>query len=70
MERLRALVEDRLGGHPNVGQIRGRGLLVGVEHQRSRRVLVKALARRARADVDGHRGRAGRGRRAQLAGLA
>jgi adenosylmethionine-8-amino-7-oxononanoate aminotransferase len=30
-ERLRALVEDRLGGHPNVGQIRGRGLLVGVE---------------------------------------
>jgi len=30
-ERLRALVEDRLDGHPNVGQIRGRGLLVGVE---------------------------------------
>jgi adenosylmethionine-8-amino-7-oxononanoate aminotransferase len=30
-ERLRALLEDRLGGHPNVGEIRGRGLLLGVE---------------------------------------
>jgi adenosylmethionine-8-amino-7-oxononanoate aminotransferase len=30
-ERLRALLEDRLGGHPNVGEIRGRGLLVGIE---------------------------------------
>ena len=30
-ERLRALVSDRLGGHPNVGEVRGRGLLVGVE---------------------------------------
>jgi adenosylmethionine-8-amino-7-oxononanoate aminotransferase len=30
-ERLQALLHDRLGGHPNVGEIRGRGLLVGVE---------------------------------------
>jgi adenosylmethionine-8-amino-7-oxononanoate aminotransferase len=30
-ERLLALLHDRLGEHPNVGEIRGRGLLVGVE---------------------------------------
>jgi hypothetical protein len=30
-ERLRALLTERLGEHPNVGEIRGRGLLVGVE---------------------------------------
>jgi adenosylmethionine-8-amino-7-oxononanoate aminotransferase len=30
-ERLMALLRDRLGGHPNVGDIRGRGLLLGVE---------------------------------------
>lgn len=30
-ERLRALLEARLGDHPNVGEVRGRGLLVGVE---------------------------------------
>ncbi len=30
-ERLQALLRDRLDGHPNVGEIRGRGLLVGVE---------------------------------------
>ena len=30
-ERLRALLDERLGGHPNVGEIRGRGLMVGVE---------------------------------------
>jgi adenosylmethionine-8-amino-7-oxononanoate aminotransferase len=30
-ERLRGLVEARLGDHPNVGEIRGRGLMVGVE---------------------------------------
>jgi adenosylmethionine-8-amino-7-oxononanoate aminotransferase len=29
--RLLALVGERLGGHPNVGEVRGRGLLVGVE---------------------------------------
>ena len=28
---LRSLLEARLGGHPAVGEIRGRGLLVGVE---------------------------------------
>jgi adenosylmethionine-8-amino-7-oxononanoate aminotransferase len=30
-ERLRAMLEERLGGHPNVGEIRGLGLLLGVE---------------------------------------
>jgi adenosylmethionine-8-amino-7-oxononanoate aminotransferase len=30
-ERLQALLRERLGGHPNVGEIRGRGLLVGLE---------------------------------------
>lgn len=29
--RLRALLAERLDAHPNVGEIRGRGLLVGVE---------------------------------------
>jgi adenosylmethionine-8-amino-7-oxononanoate aminotransferase len=30
-ERLSTLLEDRLGGHPHVGEIRGRGLMVGLE---------------------------------------
>ena len=30
-ERLKALLADRLGDHPNVGEIRGRGLMVGLE---------------------------------------
>jgi hypothetical protein len=30
-DRLLALLRDRLGDHPNVGDIRGRGLLVGLE---------------------------------------
>jgi adenosylmethionine-8-amino-7-oxononanoate aminotransferase len=30
-ERLLSLVRDRLGSHANVGDVRGRGLLVGVE---------------------------------------
>ena len=30
-ERLLALLETRLGGHPHVGDVRGRGLLVGLE---------------------------------------
>ena len=30
-DRLQSLLRDRLGSHPNVGEIRGRGLLVGVE---------------------------------------
>jgi adenosylmethionine-8-amino-7-oxononanoate aminotransferase len=30
-QRLEALLHERLDGHPNVGEIRGRGLLLGVE---------------------------------------
>jgi adenosylmethionine-8-amino-7-oxononanoate aminotransferase len=30
-ERLRGLLDERLGDHPNVGEIRGRGLLIGLE---------------------------------------
>ena len=30
-DRLRALLDERLGDHPNVGEIRGRGLLIGLE---------------------------------------
>jgi adenosylmethionine-8-amino-7-oxononanoate aminotransferase len=30
-QRLRALLDERLGDHPNVGEIRGRGLLIGLE---------------------------------------
>jgi hypothetical protein len=30
-ERLQGLLRDRLDGHPNVGEIRGRGLLIGLE---------------------------------------
>jgi adenosylmethionine-8-amino-7-oxononanoate aminotransferase len=30
-ERLLALLRDRIGGHPNVGDVRGRGLMVGLE---------------------------------------
>jgi adenosylmethionine-8-amino-7-oxononanoate aminotransferase len=30
-ERLLALLGDRIGGHPNVGEVRGRGLMFGVE---------------------------------------
>ena len=30
-ERLTALLRERLGGHPHVGEIRGRGLLIGLE---------------------------------------
>ncbi len=30
-ERLKALLEARIGSHPNVGEIRGRGLMVGLE---------------------------------------
>jgi adenosylmethionine-8-amino-7-oxononanoate aminotransferase len=30
-ERLKALLQDRLGGHRNVGDIRGRGLMIGLE---------------------------------------
>jgi adenosylmethionine-8-amino-7-oxononanoate aminotransferase len=30
-ERLKALLEDRLAAHPSVGEIRGRGLMIGLE---------------------------------------
>ncbi|HEU4571629.1 MAG TPA: aminotransferase class III-fold pyridoxal phosphate-dependent enzyme, partial [Candidatus Limnocylindrales bacterium] len=30
-ERLRALLDERLSDHPNVGEVRGRGLMVGIE---------------------------------------
>ena len=30
-QRLRTLLDERLGDHPNVGEIRGRGLLIGLE---------------------------------------
>ncbi|HEX7613056.1 MAG TPA: aminotransferase class III-fold pyridoxal phosphate-dependent enzyme, partial [Candidatus Limnocylindrales bacterium] len=58
-ERLKALLADRLGGHPNVGEIRGRGLLVGLElvaDRASRRPfpraakLIERVMAHARAD--------------------
>jgi len=58
-ERLQGLLRERLGDHPNVGEIRGRGLMVGVEFvaDRSTRApfpratkLVEAILRAARAD--------------------
>ncbi len=56
-ERLKALLVDRLGDHPAVGDIRGRGLMVGVELVRDRETreaypraarLVEAVLRIAR----------------------
>jgi adenosylmethionine-8-amino-7-oxononanoate aminotransferase len=58
-ERLRGLLDARLADHPNVGEIRGRGLMVGLElvadrstrepFPRSRR-LSEAVLRAARTD--------------------
>jgi hypothetical protein len=56
-EWLRALLRDRLGDHPAVGEIRGRGLMVGVELVRDRETreafpralkLVETVVRTAR----------------------
>ncbi|MCJ7712446.1 MAG: aminotransferase class III-fold pyridoxal phosphate-dependent enzyme, partial [Chloroflexi bacterium] len=56
-ERLKSLLLDRLGDHPAVGDIRGRGLMVGVELVRDRETheaypraakLVEAVLRIAR----------------------
>ncbi len=46
-ERLRTLLGDRLGGHPNVGDIRGRGLMVGLEFVADRETR-RAFPRAAR----------------------
>ena len=56
-ERLRALLRERLGDHPAVGDIRGRGLMVGLELVRDRTTrapyprtarLVESVVRSAR----------------------
>jgi 4-aminobutyrate aminotransferase-like enzyme len=57
--RLRELLDERLADHPNVGEIRGRGLMIGVElvADRSTREpfprsqqLTEAILRAGRAD--------------------
>jgi hypothetical protein len=57
-DQLRATLQERLGGHPNVGEIRGRGLLVGLElvaDRETRRAfprqakLAESIVREARA---------------------
>jgi adenosylmethionine-8-amino-7-oxononanoate aminotransferase len=56
-ERLLALLRERIGGHPNVGDIRGRGLMVGLELVADRATkrsfprgvrLIEAVGRRCR----------------------
>lgn len=45
-ELLQGLLRDRLGDHPNVGEIRGRGLMVGLElvaDRESRRAFPRAV---------------------------
>ncbi len=58
-ERLRALLDARLADHPNVGEIRGRGLMVGLELVADRATrepfpradrLTETIVRAARAD--------------------
>jgi len=46
-DRLRNALQARLGGHPNVGEVRGRGLMVGVELVADRRTKA-AFPRKAR----------------------
>jgi adenosylmethionine-8-amino-7-oxononanoate aminotransferase len=57
--RLRELLDGRLGDHPNVGEVRGRGLLVGVElvADRSTRAAFPRAARLTEAIVRGARSR-------------
>jgi adenosylmethionine-8-amino-7-oxononanoate aminotransferase len=58
-ERLRALLGAALGDHPNVGEIRGRGLMVGVEFvaDRETRAPFPRAARVTEAVVRGARER-------------
>jgi hypothetical protein len=58
-ERLRALLEARLGDHPNVGEIRGRGLMIGLElvADRASRRAVPRAARLTESIVRGARSR-------------
>ena len=49
-EQLRALLVDRLGDHPAVGDIRGRGLMVGVELVLDRATGVLPAGGEARRD--------------------
>jgi adenosylmethionine-8-amino-7-oxononanoate aminotransferase len=58
-DRLRALLTERLGSHPAVGEIRGRGLLVGLELVADRATrrpfpraarLIESVMAHARAD--------------------
>jgi adenosylmethionine-8-amino-7-oxononanoate aminotransferase len=54
-ERLRALLTERLGGHPNVGEIRGRGLFLGLElvaDRASRRPFAAELKLHARIKAE------------------
>jgi len=46
-ERFRDLLDERLGEHPNVGDIRGRGLMVGLEFVADRETR-RAFPRSAR----------------------
>jgi hypothetical protein len=57
-ERLRALLGERLGGHPHVGDIRGRGLMVGLEivADRATTVPFPRVERRTEAIVAAARG--------------
>ena len=57
--RLRELLEGRLGDHPKVGEVRGRGLLVGVElvADRATRDAFPRTARLTEAIVRGARSR-------------
>ncbi len=58
-DRLQSLLRERLGNHPNVGEIRGRGLMVGLELVADRETrepfprsarLAETIVRSARAD--------------------